>query len=251
VITVVTAVRNAIGSIDDCLNIVANQGLPGVEHLVLDANSTDGTSERVIARRDTHVRHIREADGGIYDALNKGVALARHDVIGFLHADDVFHSPNTLARVADVFASHPNIDGVYGDLVYVRSDSPECVVRYWQAGKYEQGCFHRGWMPPHPTLFLRRSVYTRVGPFRTDLRISADYEFTLRALHLNKVAVWYLPEIITRMRLGGVSNRNLANVVQKTREDLQAWALNDRPYRGVSAVVLKNIRKLPQFFQRP
>ena len=102
-------------------------------------------------------------------------------------------------------------------------------------------------MPPHPTLFLRRQVYERVGPFRTDLRIAADYEFTLRALHLNRVRVAYLPEVITRMQLGGVSNRSLANVVQKTREDLRSWALHGQPYRGVSAVAFKNLRKLPQF----
>ncbi len=206
-ITVVTAVRNAIRVIDECLDVVARQDLPDVEQLVLDANSTDGTSERIRTRNDAHVRHICEADGGIYDALNKGVRLARHDIVGFLHADDTFASHHTLARIAEVFAKQPEVDGVYGDLVYVQSRAPDVIVRYWQAGKYEHGCFNRGWMPPHPTLFLRRSVYERVGPFRTDIRIAADYEFTLRALHLNRISVAYIPEVITRMRLGVSATR--------------------------------------------
>jgi glycosyltransferase involved in cell wall biosynthesis len=251
VITVVTAVRNAVSSIDDCLDSVARQDLPNVEHLVLDGDSSDGTTERIRARRDVHVCHIRQADGGIYDALNKGVRLARHDIIGFLHADDTFAGPRTLSRIADLFCAHPEVDGVYGDLVYVRARQPAHIVRYWRAGKYEHGCFERGWMPPHPTLFLRRSVYERVGLYRTDLRIAADYEFTLRALHLSRVAVCYLPEVITRMRLGGVSNKSIANVLQKTREDLRAWTLNQLPHRAVPAVFLKNVRKLPQFFVRP
>lgn len=250
-ITVVTAVRNAIASIDDCLDSVARQSLRDVEHVVLDARSSDGTTERIRLREHPHIRHVCEADGGIYDALNKGVNLARHDLIGFLHADDTFDNADTLAHIAKVFATHRDVDGVYGDLVYVTATAPHAIVRYWRAGDYRHGSYYRGWMPPHPTLFLRRSVYERVGPFRTDLRIAADYEFTLRALHLQRINVMYLPEVITRMRLGGTSNRNLANIIRKTREDLRAWSLHHHPYQALPAVFLKNLRKLPQFLQRP
>lgn len=250
-ITVVTAVRNAITSIDDCLDSVAAQTLRDVEHLVLDARSTDGTTERIRLRQRPHLTHVCEPDGGIYDALNKGVNLARHDIIGFLHADDTFDNADTLAHLAQIFAACPDVEGIYGDLVYVKATPPHSIVRYWRAGEYRDGAYYRGWMPPHPTLFLRRSVYEKVGPYRTDLRIAADYEFTLRALHLTRIKVAYLPEVITRMRLGGTSNRNLTNILQKTCEDLKAWLLNQHPYPALPAIFLKNLRKLPQFLHRP
>lgn len=250
-ITVITAVYNGVASIAECLESVAKQDLSEVEQLVLDARSTDGTTELVRAKAGPHVRHVCERDRGLYDALNKGIALAKHDVIGLLHADDVYADAQVLSRVAYAFRADPTLEGVYGDLVYVSAQNPSNVVRYWRAGEYRRGMFFRGWMPPHPTLFLRRSVYDRVGGFRTDLNIAADYEFVLRALHIHGVKVAYVPEVFTRMRLGGMSNRSLENVVRKTRQDLRAWKLNGQAAWGVGAVALKNVTKLPQFVLRP
>lgn len=250
-ITVLTAVHNGVESIADCLDSVANQDFTEVEQIVLDACSTDGTSELVQSKAGPHVRHVREPDGGLYDALNKGIALAKHDVIGLLHADDVYADAHVLSRVAYAFRADPTLEGVYGDLVYVSTRDPRQVVRYWRAGEYTRGMFFRGWMPPHPTLFLRRSVYGRVGGFRVDLNIAADYEFVLRALHVHGAKVAYVPEVFTRMRLGGMSNRSLSNVVRKTRQDLEAWRLNGQGPWGLGAVALKNVTKLPQFIQRP
>lgn len=250
-ITVVTAVYNGVASIADCLESVASQGLAGVEQLVLDAQSTDGTTELVRAKAGPHVRHVCERDRGLYDALNKGIALAQNEVIGLLHADDVYADPHVLSRVAYAFRADPTLEGVYGDLVYVSANDPNQIVRYWRAGEYRRGMFFRGWMPPHPTLFLRRSVYERVGGFRIDLNIAADYEFVLRALHIHDVKVAYVPEVFTRMRLGGMSNRSLKNVVRKTQQDLRAWQINGQAAWGLGAVALKNVTKLPQFVQRP
>ncbi len=250
-ITVITAVYNGVSSIAECLDSVAAQDLPGVEQLVLDANSTDGTTDVIRQQAKPHVRHVCERDSGLYDALNKGVRLAKHDIIGLLHADDMYASPHVLSHVASAFRVDPTLEGVYGDLVYVSAEEPAKIVRYWKAGQYRRGLFFRGWMPPHPTLFLRRSVYERVGGFRTDLNIAADYEFVLRAMHIHDVKVAYIPEVFTRMRLGGMSNRNLKNVVLKTRQDLRAWQINGQAGRGFGAVALKNVTKLPQFLQRP
>lgn len=250
-ITVITAVRNGASSIVQCLSSLASQDLPGIEQVVLDANSTDGTTELVREHAAPHVRHIVERDGGLYDALNKGVRLAQHDVIGLLHADDVYGDAQVLSRVAYALRADPTLDGVYGDLVYVSATDPNRVVRYWKAGHYRRGSFFRGWMPPHPTLFLRRSVYERVGGFRTDLNIAADYEFVLRALHIHGVKVGYIPEIFTRMRLGGMSNGSVENVLRKTQQDLRAWKINGQTPWGLGAVALKNVTKVPQFFVRP
>lgn len=250
-ITVVTAVYNGIASIAECLDSVAGQDFKDVEQVVLDAQSTDGTTELIRAHAGPHVRHVCERDRGLYDALNKGIKLANHDVIGLLHADDVYADSHVLSRVAYAFRADPTLEGVYGDLVYVSAHEPHDIVRYWRAGEYHRGLFFRGWMPPHPTLFLRRSVYERVGGFRTDLNIAADYEFVLRALHIHDVKVAYIPEVFTRMRLGGMSNRSLVNVARKTQQDLEAWKLNGQALFGFGAVALKNVTKLPQFVMRP
>lgn len=250
-ISVITAVYNGAASIAECLDSVANQDLPELEQVVMDAKSTDGTTDLVRTKAGPHVRHVCERDRGLYDALNKGIALAKHDIIGLLHADDVYADNQVLSRVAYAFRADPSVEGVYGDLVYVSAQNPNQVVRYWKAGEYRRGLFLRGWMPPHPTLFLRRSVYERVGGFRTDLNIAADYEFVLRALHVHGVKVAYVPEVFTRMRLGGMSNRSLGNIVRKTQQDYKAWQMNGESVLGLGAVALKNVTKLPQFFQRP
>lgn len=250
-ITVITAVYNGASSILQCLDSVASQDLPEVEQLVLDAQSQDGTTELVQKHAGPKVRHVCERDGGLYDALNKGVRLAKYDIIGLLHADDVYASPHVLSRVAYAFRADPELEGVYGDLVYVSERDPSQVVRYWKASEYHRGMFFRGWMPPHPTLFLKRSVYDRVGGFRTDLNIAADYEFVLRAMHVHRVKVAYIPEVLTRMRLGGMSNRSMKNIARKTFQDLKAWELNGQTGFGFGAVALKNLTKLPQFVTRP
>lgn len=250
-ITVITAVYNGAESIAHCLSSVGSQRHADVEHLVLDGASTDGTVDVVQRLGGARVRLISEPDEGLYDALNKGVGLASHDIVGLLHADDELGGPDVLAHVAAQFESDPTLEGVYGDLVYVAADDTSRVIRYWQAGEYTPGMFLRGWMPPHPTLFLRRSAYQRIGPFRTDLRIAADYEFMLRAFHLGRLRVRYLPEVITRMRLGGASNASVRNILRKTSEDLRAWQLNGLSAYALPAVILKNVSKLPQFIRRP
>lgn len=250
-ISVITAVYNRADSIADCMASFASQTYPDKEQLVIDGASTDNTVEVVKQHLSPQVRLNSEPDSGIYDALNKGVRLAKSDIIGFLHSDDMFGGPDVLARVAAEFDKDPELEGVYGDLVYVAADDPSKTIRYWKSGHYAPGHFLLGWMPPHPTLFLRKSVYERVGEFRTDFDIAADYEFTLRALHVHRMRVKYIPEVFTRMRLGGMSNRSLGNLVRKTRQDLKAWQLNGMGHLGPSAVLLKNVTKLPQFFVRP
>jgi glycosyltransferase len=190
---------------------------------------------------------VSEADQGIYDALNKGIALATGDVIGFLHADDLFADDAALAKVAEAFVDS-SVDAVYGDLVYVSKSEPDKVIRYWKAGDYSLSKLKRGWMPPHPTLYVRRSVYERLGAFDTSLHIAADYDCMLRFLGPGKINCHYIPEVLVRMRLGGKSNRSLANIVQKSVEDYKA--LKQNKIGGAGALLWKNLSKLPQFFRR-
>jgi glycosyltransferase involved in cell wall biosynthesis len=194
---------------------------------------------------------VSEPDSGIYYALNKGLALATGEVVGFLHADDVYANETVLARIAAAFASPGEggaVDAVYGDLDYVSRTDPARVVRHWRSRAFQPDLLRRGWMPPHPTLYLRRALYERHGVFDTRYRIAADYDLMLRMLSRLAGRAVYLPQVLVRMRLGGVSNRSLAKIARKTWEDYQA--LRGNGLGGLGALAWKNLSKLPQFWQR-
>ncbi len=242
-ITVITAVKNRASTLGACLRSVQAQSWPDIEHIVVDGGSTDGTLGVLAASRAHLAKLICEADRGVYDALNKGIREASGDVVGFMHADDEFASEHSLERVARAFEDSA-VDAVYGDLVYVRRDDTSRVVRYWRAGPYSRSQFTNGWMPPHPTFYVRRHVYRRFGGFDTRFRIAADYENMLRILWRGGVQAAYIPEVLVRMRAGGMSNR-LLNLLRKSSEDFAA--LRQNGIGPVQALLLKNVTKLPQF----
>lgn len=246
-ISIITATWNCAGTIADCLASVAGQSYPDREHIVIDGVSSDGTLAILETHRAQLAVLISEPDRGIYDALNKGIAQASGDVIGFLHADDLYADPEVLARIAAAFVD-PAVDAVYGDLVYVSRTDTERVIRYWRAGGYRPAQLHRGWMPPHPTLYLRRALYERHGVFDLRYQIAADYDLMLRVLSRLTGRVVYLPQVLVRMRLGGISNRSLRHILHKSREDYQALRTNRMG--GIGTLAWKNLSKLPQFFQR-
>ena len=242
-ISVITAVKNRASTLGGCLRSVQAQTWNDVEHIVVDGGSTDGTLGVLAASRAHLAKLICEPDRGVYDALNKGIRAATGEVIGFLHADDEFASPHALERVARAF-DNPRVEAVYGDLVYVRRDDTSRVVRYWRAGGYTRAQMANGWMPPHPTFYLRRDVYGRFGSFDTRYKIAADYENMLRILWRGGVQAAYVPEVLVRMRTGGISNR-LLHMFLKSREDYAALRANG--IGAMHALVLKNVTKLPQF----
>jgi len=245
-VTVITVIYNNRDTIADALDSVCSQYGAEIELIVVDGASTDGTLD-VLARYGSNISVlVSEPDRGIYDALNKGIGLASGDVVGFLHSDDLLADPEAIARVAAKF-SDDSIDAVYGDLVYVRKDDPSRIVRTWKAGSYTPSRLARGWMPPHPTFYARRSVYERLGKFDTSFRIAADYDCMLRFLKAG-IRVAYIPHLQVRMRVGGASNKSLANIIKKSSEDFRALRKND--VNAVVALVCKNLRKVPQFFKR-
>jgi glycosyltransferase involved in cell wall biosynthesis len=246
-ISVITAVLNRAETLGAALRSVHAQAWPSIEHIVIDGGSTDGTIKVIDEHRPNISKLISEPDRGLYDALNKGIRHATGDVIGFLHADDEYASPQALARIASAFED-PAVGAVYGDLVYVRKDDSSRVVRYWKAGQYRRAQLTQGWMPPHPTFYVRRDVYSRFGSFDTRFRIAADYENMLRILWRGRVQAAYIPEVLIRMRTGGMSNRSLFNVLHKSREDYAAMRQNG--IGGLQALLLKNVTKLPQFVTR-
>jgi len=245
-ISIVTAVYDRAETIGDAIRSVQSQSYEDVEHLIVDGASQDGTLEVVEALRTPAMRVVSEPDDGIYDALNKGLRLAGGDVLGLVHSDDVLADDAVLADVAEAFAD-PAVDAVYGDLEYVAADAPERVVRYWRAGEYTRARLRRGWMPPHPTLFVRRQVVERHGAYDTSYRIAADYDVVLRWFGAG-IEVRYLPRVLVRMRLGGESNASFGRLLRKSAEDYRA--LRRSGVGGAGTLFLKNASKLPQFLRR-
>lgn len=247
--SIITVVRNAADTIESCLASVRSQTVD-LEHIVVDGCSTDGTLERLQRHAAAGAIDLSSGrDNGIYDAMNKGLRRARGDIVGILNADDFYGHAHILARV-DAAMATPDIDAVYGDLIYADRDDTTKVVRYWRAGAFKHNAFLSGWMPPHPTFFVRRNIYERFGLFQTDLGSAADYELMLRLLFKHRVSVAYVPEVMVIMRTGGVSNQSWRHRINANRMDRRAWAVNGlrpRPW----TLALKPVRKLGQFVAVP
>ncbi len=243
-ISIITAVYNCKKTIENTINSIINQSHTATESIVIDGLSTDGTIQIIESYRSRLSKFISEHDNGVYEALNKGIKLATGDVIGFLHGDDVFNNDNVLAKIATVFED-ASIDAVYGDLVYVHQNDIGRVIRYWQSGKFNEQALSKGWMPPHPTFYVRRTIYEQFGGFDTRYRIAADYDSILRLLKVAKIRIVYIPEIFVRMRMGGVSNRSLGTILQKSREDLAI--IRNNKVGGIYTLFQKNFSKLKQF----
>lgn len=246
-ISVITACFNAASTIEATLDSVREQAFQSIEHVVIDGGSSDGTWDLVLERRSSLAAAISEPDRGIYDALNKGIALCSGEVVGFLHADDVYADAGVLGRVAQAFED-PDVHAVYGDLEYVSRDDPGRVIRHWQSEPFSRRKLGWGWMPPHPTLYVRRSIYERVGGFDLSYRIAADYDMILRLFSQPNFNPVYIPSVLVRMRLGGASNRSLGNVVRKSLDDWRALRTNR--VGGMGALCWKNFSKLGQFVRR-
>ena len=246
-ITVITATWNSEKTISDTLSSLNGQTYQNIEYIIVDGNSSDNTLEVAKQKCPRVATIISEPDNGIYDALNKGINAATGDVVGFLHSDDLFAYPDAVKDMVDAFKLN-DCDAVYADLEYVSRDDINNVVRLWESGEYSKAKLKNGWMPPHPTFYMKRELYQKYGLFDLSFRIAADYDSLLRYLWLNNMKMSYLPKVLIKMRVGGASNGSLKNIIQKTKEDIKALSNNGVPV--VRAVIWKNLSKIPQFFIR-
>ena len=247
-ISIITATYNSLETLPTTLKSIVEQNYENIECVVIDGKSTDGTLKIIykyqIDNPDISFKIISEKDSGIYDALNKGIFNATGDIIGFLHSDDMLASSNILTKIAEEFIK-TDVNGVYGDLQYVNRDNTNNVIRYWKSKKFHPKLIKQGWMPAHPTLFLKREVYKSQGYFDLSYKIAADYDLMLRILKDQTLKFSYLPTVITKMRLGGASNKSIKNIIKKTMEDYHAIRSNN--IGGVITLLLKNISKIKQF----
>jgi len=206
-VSIITPVLNNKGTIETAIKSVLGQSYKNVEYIIVDGGSTDGTVEIISKYRDKIAKFVSEKDKGVFDGMNKGIKLATGDIIGILNSDDVYASDDVVETI--VKTMERNIDVCWGDLVYVKRDNPEKIIRYWKSSEYKEGKIKRGWMPPHPTFFVRKWVYEKYGGFNLDLPISADYEVMLRFLERYKIKSCYIPQVLVKMRIGGQSSKNL------------------------------------------
>ncbi|HEY4290068.1 MAG TPA: glycosyltransferase family 2 protein [Puia sp.] len=243
-ISIITATFNSSGTVADTLACISEQNYKEIEHIIVDGGSSDDTLD-VVARYSHVAKVVSGKDKGIYDAMNKGIGLATGEVIGILNSDDIYTDPAVLSDIANVFQD-PAVMTVYADLQYVYPDDLNRIQRTWRSGSFSKRNFYYGWMPPHPTFFVRKEIYERGGLFNIDLRSAADYELMLRILVKMGMPAYYLPRVIVKMRAGGMSNASLGNRLRANKEDRLAWKLNDlRPY--FFTLYLKPLRKIHQF----
>jgi glycosyltransferase len=246
-ISVITSVYNNKETIAEAIESVLSQTYDNIEYIVVDGASKDGTVDVIQKYADKITTFVSEPDKGIYDGLNKGVALATGAVVGFLHSDDLFQDEHVVAKIAEAFKSG-DVDSIYGDLIYVSKEDTSKVVRYWKSGAFGLRKLQNGWMPPHPTFYVKRKVYEDFGAFDTCFKIAADYDSILRFLGREGITTRYIPEVLVKMRVGGASNRSLKNIIMKTKEDVRALQNNNVGHLGT--LIAKNFSKIPQFFKR-
>jgi len=249
-ISIITVSYNSASVIKDCLNSVKKQKYGDIEHIVIDGASTDGTLSILESKRKQLGALISESDEGIYYAMNKGIKIATGDIIGFLNSDDFYPSENVLSRVAEVFNGNPNIDGCYSDLIYTDKADISINKRYWKSNKFVPNSFSKGWCPPHPTFFVRSSIYKKFGNFDLSYSIASDIELMMRLLEVNKIKVFYIPELWVKMRIGGKTNKNLINILIQNVEVLSALKKHKLSFNYISFFIHKLISRSFQFFKK-
>ncbi|MDF3076831.1 MAG: glycosyltransferase [Sphingobacteriaceae bacterium] len=245
-VSIITVTYNAEKFLEDCLRSVTNQTYPNLEYIVIDGLSNDNTL-KIISYYKEEISHlVSEKDNGMYDALNKGIRLATGDVIGIVNADDFLASPDIVSKIAAAFETS-GADVLYGNLDYVDQQDTGKVLRKWRSKPYRDGMFQFGWMPAHPTFYAKRDLFSRYGSYKPVYGSAADYELMIRFVHKHKAKTVFLPEVMIKMRVGGMSNSSVKNRLLANQADMAAMKANGISFPLLTAI-MKPLRKLPQFF---
>ncbi len=248
-ISIITVTLNNAGVLDDCIKSVLNQSHNSIEHILIDGGSKDDTI-KILKKYQNHLtKFISEPDQGIYHAMNKGINLADGDVIGFLNSDDFYAHNKVLSKVCEMLDSNPELDACYSDLIYVDKLTASKTIRYFKSSQFIPGSFSRGWCPPHPTFFVRSTLFKKYGNFDINFNIASDVDLMMRFLEVYNIKSVYVPETWVKMRMGGTTNKNLANIILQNREILVSLKKNGLPDNKVNFFINKIISRSKQFFK--
>lgn len=248
-VSIITVTYNSKKTIRDTMESVLSQDYEDIEYIIVDGGSTDGTIDIVKSYSNEISKVINEKDDGIYDAINKGIKLASGDIVGNLNSDDVYFGNNVISTVVKYYNTE-NTDSVFSDLVLVKRDNLQKIIRFYSASNFNLKKFEYGWMPPHPTFFVKREIYKKYGLFKTDYKIASDFELMVRFLVKHRISYSYIPKVLVRMRVGGVSTRNLRSNWILNKEILRACNENGVK-TNVFKVLSKYITKVFQLVNRP
>ena len=247
-ISIITVVFNGADVLEDTIQSILSQTYQNIEYIVIDGGSTDGTVEIIKKHQDKIHYWISEPDGGIYDAMNKGVDKATGEIVGLLNSDDFYANNQVIEKVATTFTQQ-NIDSTYGDLDIVNPDNVNKVIRRWRSKPYTPDLFKKGWHPAHPTFFVKKFVYEKYGVFDTEYKIAADYDLMLRFLERHHISTKYVPEVWIKMRQGGMSNKSIWSILCANYECHRAWKKNGLKI-GFYVALLKPLSKISQLFSK-
>ena len=244
-VTIITVTYNSEKFLEDCILSVINQQYAHIEHIIIDGGSTDGTLDIINKYNDHIAAWISEKDEGMYDAINKGMRMATGDIIGTLNSDDTLSSPTVINEITTAF-DEQQVDSVYGDLVYVDPLNTQKIIRVWKGAPFKRSRYKIGWMPAHPTFYFRRKLLDQYGFYETHYYTASDYEFMARYLFYFRVSAYYIPKLIVRMRMGGMSNVSLSKRFRANRRDYLAMKRNRIPFPFFVSL-LKPLIKLHQY----
>ena len=247
-VSLITATYNSESYLEESIASVIRQTHKDIEHIIVDGKSADNTLA-IIQKHESHIaKWISETDRGMYDAINKGIKMATGDIIGILNSDDILVGDDVIASIVKAFETH-DVDTVYGDLEYVSAADTNKILRIWQGRPFKRYRFRYGWMPAHPTFYIKRSLVEKYGYYENHYYTAADYEFMARYLYKNRLSAYYIPKLIVKMRMGGQSNKNLYQRLRANRRDYLAMRKNNIPL-AFFVSILKPLIKVHQFYKK-
>ena len=247
-VSIITVTYNSGKYLEDCIESVIKQRYDNIEHIIIDGKSNDNTLA-IIKKYESRIsKWISETDKGMYDAINKGMMIATGDVIGILNSDDMLDSDDVITSIVNAFKEQ-DTDAIYGDLEYVDANDTNKILRIWKGRVFKRSRFKYGWMPAHPTFYIKRSLIEKFGFYENHYYTAADYEFMARYLYKNHVTAYYLPMLIVKMRMGGASNRSFRQRIRANRRDYLAMKRNKIPFAFIASI-LKPLIKVNQFFKK-
>mgnify|MGYP003608174841 CR=1 FL=1 len=246
-VSIITICYNRKNTIEQSIKSVLEQDYPHIEYIVIDGNSFDGTQDVIEKYSDKITQYISEPDKGMYDAINKGLTMATGDVVGLMHSDDEFYDSSVVSKIVQAFEKSPHSDAIYGDGIYVSNDDEQKLVRNRIGGSYDIDKIKSGWLPLHPTVYIKKSIIEKYGYYNLDFKIASDTEFLLRYLFKHKINVAYLNTYIVKMRMGGLST-SYRRAFEVLREDYRIYKFHN--VSGIWGVFQKKMLALLQYLRK-